>query len=272
LDWILKKSRRRRRHDRGHKAIGEARPELPLDIVISHVLKEEHLSDPADLAVLRAVSKGMRDAVDATGRHIRYVGDLERAASRGWLRMIVCMVRRGGPDYYVIGYPKLFCQAAASCGQLKILKLFRKSDLIMDERTCVGAARGGHFEVLKWAHAKLGLIYGTYMRKGSETCAGAAEGGHLKILKWAHENGYPWDKETCTDAARGGHFEVLKWAHENGCPWDESTCWAAAEGGHLDVLKWARENGCPWDEWTCRGAAKGGHLDVLKWARENGCP
>ena len=41
-------------------------PGLPFDVAVS--LVEKHLPDPADLAVLRAVSKGMRDAVDATGR------------------------------------------------------------------------------------------------------------------------------------------------------------------------------------------------------------
>jgi hypothetical protein len=42
---------------------------LPFDVAVS--LVEKHLPDPADLAVLRAVSKGMRDAVDATGRKVR---------------------------------------------------------------------------------------------------------------------------------------------------------------------------------------------------------
>ena len=45
---------------------GVAFPGLPPDVAESIV--EKHLPDPADLAVLRAVSKGMRDAVDATGR------------------------------------------------------------------------------------------------------------------------------------------------------------------------------------------------------------
>ena len=43
---------------------GVAIPGLPFDVAVSIV--EKHLPDPADLAVLRAVSRGMRDAVDAT--------------------------------------------------------------------------------------------------------------------------------------------------------------------------------------------------------------
>jgi hypothetical protein len=48
---------------------GVAFPGLPSDVAVSVV--EKHLPDPADLAVLRAVSKGMRDAVDATGRELK---------------------------------------------------------------------------------------------------------------------------------------------------------------------------------------------------------
>ena len=47
---------------------GVAIPGLPFDVAVS--LVENHLPDPADLAVLRAVSHGMRDAVDATGRKV----------------------------------------------------------------------------------------------------------------------------------------------------------------------------------------------------------
>ena len=52
---------------------GVAFPGLPSDVAFSIV--EKHLPDPADLAVLRAVSKGMRDAVDATGRKVEEFKD-----------------------------------------------------------------------------------------------------------------------------------------------------------------------------------------------------
>jgi orotate phosphoribosyltransferase-like protein len=61
--------------------VGVAIPGLPFDVAVS--LVEKHLPDPADLAVLRAVSKGMRDAVDATGRKIEEF-DEEDAAERGY--------------------------------------------------------------------------------------------------------------------------------------------------------------------------------------------
>ena len=56
---------------------GVAIPGLPFDVAVS--LVEKHLPDPADLAVLRAVSKGMRDAVDATGRKVEEFGELNAA-------------------------------------------------------------------------------------------------------------------------------------------------------------------------------------------------
>ena len=61
------RARKRKRDKRDRDAqVGVAFPGLPFDVAVS--LVEKHLADPADLAVLRAVSKGMRDAVDATGR------------------------------------------------------------------------------------------------------------------------------------------------------------------------------------------------------------
>jgi hypothetical protein len=67
-----KRRARKRRRDLAAQA-GVAIPGLPFDVAVS--LVEKHLPDPADLAVLRAVSKGMRDAVDATGRKVEEFGE-----------------------------------------------------------------------------------------------------------------------------------------------------------------------------------------------------
>ena len=61
---------RKRKRDIAAQA-GVAIPGLSFDVAVSIV--EKHLPDPADLAVLRAVSRGMRDAVDATGRKVEGV-------------------------------------------------------------------------------------------------------------------------------------------------------------------------------------------------------
>ena len=41
------------------------------------LLKSDFLPEPADLARLRALSTGVRDAVDATGREIKEVSNIE---------------------------------------------------------------------------------------------------------------------------------------------------------------------------------------------------
>ena len=82
---------RKRKRDRDAHA-GVAFPALPFDVAV--FLVEKHLPDPADLAVLRAVSKGMRAAVDATGRKIEGFGEND-AAERGYVSTLKCLRRRG---------------------------------------------------------------------------------------------------------------------------------------------------------------------------------
>jgi hypothetical protein len=274
---------RKRKRVRDEQA-GVAFPGLPNDVAVSIV--EKHLPDPADLAVLRAVSRGMRDAVDATWRQIYELRE-DPAAECGYLSTLKCLRRQGR-----LNNESLLCAAAARNGDLDELKRFHAKKIRWDKLTCAFAAEGGHFELLKWAREH-GAPWDEYtcsyaaMRGDFKmlkwlrenkcpwneyTCSYAAEGGHLEILKWARKNGCPWNKYTCAGAAGRGHLEILKWARENGCPWDRWTCEHAALFGHLEMLKWARENGCPWDWRTCENAALGGHLEILKWARENGCP
>ena len=71
---------RKRKRDLAAQA-GVAIPGLPLDVAVSIV--EKHQPDPADLAVLRVVSKGMRDAVEATGRTVEQFGEGD-AVQRGY--------------------------------------------------------------------------------------------------------------------------------------------------------------------------------------------
>jgi hypothetical protein len=186
---------RKRRRDLDAQA-GVAFPGLPFDVAVS--LVEKHLPDPADLAVLRAVSKGMRDAVDATGRKVEEFGE-ENATERGYLSTLKCLRRRGR-----LKDERLLCAAAARNGDLEALKALRRA------------------ENFPW---------------DEYTCACAAYNGHLEVLRWARENDCPWNELTCACAADGGHLEVLRWARENDCRWHEQTCTRAAFQGHLEVLK-----------------------------------
>jgi len=122
---------------------GVAIPGLPFDVAVS--LVENHLPDPADLAVLRAVSKGTRAAVDATGRKIEEFKEKD-AAERGYLITLKCLRRRGR-----LSDERLLCAAAARNGDLEALKALRTENFPWDTLTCEFAAKGGHLEVLKWA-------------------------------------------------------------------------------------------------------------------------
>jgi hypothetical protein len=185
------------------------------------LLRSDFLPEPADLARLRAVSAGVRDAVNATGREIKKLSD-GKAAELGYVSLLKDRHSRG-----LLEDENLVCAAAARIGDLQELKALRADEWPWDERSC----------------------------------ASAAAVGNLEMLKWARDNGCPWDETTCAYAAKDGHLETLKWARENGCPWNERTCALAASGGHLEVLRWARANGAPWDEDTRRVAAEKGYVE-----------
>ena len=210
----------------------EGIPGIALDVV-THILGTDYyLPDPADIASLREVSRGMCDAVDETGRSLQMFGAHE-AAERGHLSTLKHLHRQG-----LMRFTAEVCAKGAGSGNLELLKWMRENGCPWDKFTCSAAAHGGQLEVLQWARA----------------------------------NRCPWDEYTCTCAARRGNLQLLQWLRANGCPWDTYTCAWAAEGGHLEVLQWARANGCPWCPQTCELAAEKGHLDILKWARMNGCP
>ncbi len=115
---------------------------------------------------------------------------------------------------------------------MEVLKWLRAQWFAWDDKTCAGAAEGGHIDVLEWLISRDGPM------DGPALCAGAARGGHLSVLEWASRRGYLWDKRACANAAGRGHLHVLRWLRERDCSWDKSTCYNAAREGHLDVLEW----------------------------------
>ena len=141
---------------------------LPLDVISTHILRSDFLPEPGDLGRLRAVSRGMRDAVDATGREIKRLSDRE-AAHLGHVSLLKDRHRRG-----VLEDERITCAAAARKGDLEELKALRADEWPWDTRTCLFAARGGH----------------------------------LEVLKWARENGCPWDRITRRLAASKGYVET----------------------------------------------------------------
>jgi hypothetical protein len=133
---------RKRKRDIAAQA-GVAIPGLPFDVAVT--LVEKHLPDPADLAVLRAVSRGMRDAVDATGRKVEEFKE-GAAVERGYVSTLKCLRRRGR-----LKNERLLCAAAARIGDLAELKALRAAESPWHTETCSFAAWGGHLEILEWA-------------------------------------------------------------------------------------------------------------------------
>ena len=117
--------------------------DLPQDIK-NQILGPANLPDPADGANLRAVSRGMRDAVDATGRELKEL-KIDQALSFGNVRAMRRLMLRGPVK------KAYMCAAAAASGQLGLLKYLRAGGSKWDKDTCAYAAKGGHLEVLKWA-------------------------------------------------------------------------------------------------------------------------
>ena len=140
---------------------------LPLDLISTHILRSDFLPEPGDLRSLRAVSRGMRDAVDATGREIKKLSDRE----------------------------------AMLDGNVSLLKDRHSRGLLEDEcLVCGAAAKSGQLEELKALRAK-------NFPWNLSTCLLAASGGHLETLKWARENGAPWNEYARRFAASKGYVE-----------------------------------------------------------------
>ena len=170
-------------------------------ISTTRILTPDFLPEPGDLGRLRAVSKDMRDAVDATGREIKKLSNLE-AAELGYLSLLKDRRTRGLPSY--------FWREEACFRCLPEKRYFFDPPEEWESFSDIGAhdARNLELKARRENHCPLDEC----------TCVSAAQGGQLEILKWLRANGCPWDERTCSGAATGGHFDTLQWARENGCP------------------------------------------------------
>ena len=141
------RARKEKRERRRDAAAGEAIPRLPDHLVVTHILRSEYFDDPADLARLPAVSRGMRGAVAVTGLRFEELEEVE-AVTLGCLSALRRRQRRG-----LLSCQELLCGAAALSGQLEELKALRADGSPWDGSTCFAAARGGHLDVLQWLRA-----------------------------------------------------------------------------------------------------------------------
>jgi hypothetical protein len=159
--------------------------------------------------------------------------------------------------------------AVASSGRLSI------PQHLLTEQQCPNppslseyAASSGSISMLKWLREQNGYAF------SQRTCAGAAWGGHLAALQHLRSEGCVWDAEYIgRHAASSGSIEVVEWLRQQqGVEINASALVNAAGAGRTAMCAYLRSIGCDWHTDACAEAANLGHLDTLRWLRANGCP
>jgi hypothetical protein len=175
----------------------------------------------------------------------------------------------------------------------KVSWLYTRKHYTLPEDVCEAAASSGNVDLLKWLKEK-----GRQFR--TNTCNCAAEAGHVHVLQYLRAEGCEWDEHCFEAAVHGGRVSVLRWLQQHKCPWStRRMCNLAALSGSIHMMQHARQLGgtleartmscaalkdhlsmcqhlhakqCPWDVEACAHAARYGHLEVLLWLREIGAP
>jgi hypothetical protein len=162
-----------------------------------------------------------------------------------------------------------FCAHVAYTNKLELLKWAREEKKCeWDELTINAAASRGNLEMVKYCVANECPI-------DENACAYAADGGELEVLKYLREEvKAPWESCTSSWAAKNGHLHILEYLVERKYDkYDEDACWLAAMNGHLDCLKYLHETAkAPWDEDAIRSAHENNHPDCVQYLLDNNCP
>jgi hypothetical protein len=162
-----------------------------------------------------------------------------------------------------------FCERVARTNKLELLKWAREEKKCeWDEDTINAAASQGNLEMVKYCVAKKCPIY-------EDACLSAARNGHLEVLKYLREEvKAPWIWTTASWAAENGHLHILEYLVER--KYDKFhvfACWWAAKNGHLDCLKYLHETAkAPWDEDAVREAHKNNQTECVQYLLDNDCP
>jgi hypothetical protein len=162
-----------------------------------------------------------------------------------------------------------FCAHVAYTNKLELLKWAREEKKCeWDELTINAAASRGNLEMVKYCVANECPI-------DENACAYAAENGHLEVLKYLHEEAKaPWDSSTASWAAANGHLHILEYLVERKYDqFNTSACINTAKNGYLDCLKYLHETAkAPWDSEAVRKAHKNNHTKCLQYLLNNNCP
>ena len=175
----------------------------------------------------------------------------------------------GTLKYGVIHDEKWFCSEVAETNKLELLKWAREEKQCeWDYGTIYAAASQGNLEILKYCVANECPI-------NEDACAFAADRGHLECLKYLREEvKAPWDFRTANRAAANGHLHTLEYLVERKFDnYIEKPCEYAATLGHLDCLKYLHETAkAPCDSRAVRKARENGSDECFHYLLDNNCP
>ena len=164
---------------------------------------------------------------------------------------------------------KYFSSRVALTNKLELLKWAREEKKCeWNEWTIKAAASQGNLEMVKYCVAKKCPI-------GVMACANAADGGQLECLKYLREEvKAPWDSDTAEWAAQNGHLHILEYLVERKYDqYDNYACEDAAEFGHLDCLKYLHETAkAPWNSGAVRAAHENNHPECVQYLLDSNCP
>ena len=162
-----------------------------------------------------------------------------------------------------------FCWKVARTNKLELLKWAREEKKCEWEYSTIDAAASqGNLEMVKYCVANECPV-------DEDACAHAAENGHLECIKYLHEEvKASWDSWTAAWAAHNGHLHILEYLVEREFDqYDERACMWAAENGHLDCLKHLHETAkAPWDSDAVREAHDYEHPECVQYLLDNNCP
>jgi hypothetical protein len=173
------------------------------------------------------------------------------------------------PDKYVVSdnrilcwYPKIY-KKLGERGDIalikKVLKLYGDYNLAY---VVQGAAKGGHFDILKW-------VIKNYVARHHTAVTGAIYGNRIDILKWLLKHGWEPNSHAVSHAAKRGHLHIVKslvdrkWAIFD-------AGYHAASKGHFDIVKYLFSVDPDSIETIAAGAVKGGYLEILKFVYDSG--
>ena len=164
-----------------------------------------------------------------------------------------------------------FCQKVAETNKLELLKWAREEKKCdWGVGTICAAASQGNLEMVKYCVANECPI-------GTWACAEAASGGHLECFKYLHEEAKaPWGSWTVNYAARKGHLHILEYLVERKYQYyqfNTYACQCVAAYGHLDCLKYLHETAkAPWNYRAVRVAHENNHPECVQYLLDNNCP